>query len=178
MDGRYIESLSHTATNELGMLCYGISALQPAFAFDKDRLTKKLLKQLPYTDVLKLENYQIFEILNSFYEEQAPGQSIALKRQLEPIAIDRISEISAVNRNLDNDISDLEELFSIYAGVRVQLLKYEEAKIMNSDRRVLREMKSKIDSLYDNPVIMNREWSRLHLAALKEALDGMDLTER
>ena len=78
---------------------------------------------------------------------------------------------------MDQDLSDLEEIFSIYAGVRVQWLQYQEAKVSKADRLVLREMKEKVSKLYDNPVVENREWTRLKIAAIKEALDSIDLTE-
>ncbi len=177
MDGGYLKGLTHTAGYELNVLCYGISSLTDEFATDKQRMIEKLIKQLPFQSALEIEDYNILEILNSFFEDEASWKSIALKRELEPTALDRIKKISVLNKNLDEDLDDLEEIFSIYAGIRVQWVQYEDVVVDVADRVVLREMKAKVDALVDSPVVLQREWTRLKIAAMKEALESIDLSE-
>jgi hypothetical protein len=71
----------------------------------------------------------------------------------------------------------MEELFSIYAGVRIQWLQYEEVVIKNADKDVLIAIKEKVNSLQENPVVLQREWTHLKLVAMKVALDGLDLSQ-
>lgn len=177
MDASYLKSLSGMDFSELSILCYGISSLGREFEVDRQRLTDKLVKQLEWKSIVEEENYELLEILNSFYDSEAPAQSTSLKKSLEPKAVDRIAEISAVNKNFDEDIAVLENLFSIYAGTQVQWVQYEEVNVAKADRMLLREMKVKIDQLYENPIVEKREWTRLKIETIKEALELLDLTQ-
>lgn len=177
MDAGYLKSLSEQGVKELNILCYGISLLSRDFVNDQQRLTEKLIKQLPIKVVLDQENYDLIEIMNSFYERHAPIQSVKLKKSLEQTASDRIKEISAVNKSLDKDLIDLENLFSIYAGTQFQWIQFEDVLVSKDDRSILREIKVKIDQLNESPIIEQREWTRLRIAAFKEAIDKLDLTQ-
>ena len=140
-------------------------------------MLQKFIKQVPTTSLIEIGNFGHLEIVNSLYADQLPYQSQLLKKELKTAALDRIKKITSLNKTFDQDISDMEELFSIYAGVRIQWLQYEEVVIKNADKDVLIAIKEKVDSLQENPVVLQREWTHLKLVAMKVALDGLDLSQ-
>lgn len=178
MDYKYLASLSHTASSELNLLTYGIAGLANTFDTDRERMIQKFIKQVPNSSLISIGNFGHLEIVNSLYSDQFPYQSQELKKELKTAALDRIKKITSLNKTFDKDISDMEELFSIYAGVRIQWLKYEEVVIKDADKEVLIAIKEKVDSLQENPIVLHREWTRLKLVAMKIALDGLDLSQK
>ena len=50
--------------------------------------------------------------------------------------------------------------------------------IKDADKEVLIAIKEKVDSLQENPIVLQREWTRLKLVAMKIALDGLDLSQK
>lgn len=177
MDYKYLASLSQTASSELNLLTYGIAGLVNTFDADRERMIQRFIKQVPTSSLISIGNFGHLEIVNSLYADQFPYQSQELKKELETTALNRIKKITSLNKTFDQDIRDMEELFSIYAGVRIQWLQYEEVVIKNADKNVLIAIKEKVDSLQENPVVLQREWTRLKLAAMKIALDGLDLSQ-
>lgn len=177
IDYKYLASLSHTASSELSLLTYGIAELPNAFGSDRERLIQRFIKQVPTSSLIEIGDFGLLEIVNSLYADQYPYQSQELKKELKTIALDRIKKITSLNKTFDQDISDMEELFSIYAGVRIQWLQYEDVIIKDVDKDVLIAIKEKVDSLQENPVVLQREWARLKLVAMKIALDELDLSQ-
>ena len=177
MDYKYLASLNNTASSELNLLTYGIAELANTFDTDRERMLQKFIKQVPTSSLIEIGNFGHLEIVNSLYADQLPYQSQLLKKELKTAALDRIKKITSLNKTFDQDISDMEELFSIYAGVRIQWLQYEEVVIKNADKDVLIAIKEKVDSLQENPVMLQREWTHLKLVAMKVALDGLDLSQ-
>ena len=177
MDYKYLASLNNTASSELNLLTYGIAELANTFDTDRERMLQKFIKQVPTSSLIEIGNFGHLEIVNSLYADQLPYQSQLLKKELKTAALDRIKKITSLNKTFDQDISDMEELFSIYAGVRIQWLQYEEVFIKNADKDVLIAIKEKVDSLQENPVMLQREWTHLKLVAMKVALDGLDLSQ-
>jgi hypothetical protein len=69
----------------------------------------------------------------------------------------------------------MEEIFSIYAGIRLQWVKFEPPTIAPSDQFVLDTLYKKVQQFLNNPVIENRDWSELKLQALKKGLETLEL---
>lgn len=175
MDASYLKGMTHNGSSELNFICYGISTLSNEFMLDKVRLTDQLIKQLPYTEVIKFDDYNLLEIMNSFYDENRPNLSIALKKDAKPLILDRIQEISSVNKNLDNDIRDIEEIFSIYAGNRAQWMEYETPVPEEADKEVLLALQKKVNELYASKVVAYRKWTLMKLQTLNKAFDLLGL---
>jgi len=175
LDASYLKSMTHNGSSELNFVCYGITVLSPEFMFDKVRLTELLLKQLPYSEVLKFENYNMIEIVNSFYDENEPQLSIALKKELEPLVLDRIQEISSLNKNFSQDMVDMEEIFSIYAGNRAQWMQYQESEVKPADKTVLLALKKKVEELYNSEVLEKRKWTLKKLETFIQAFAFLKL---
>ncbi|NRA12731.1 MAG: hypothetical protein HRT57_12310 [Crocinitomicaceae bacterium] len=178
MDYKYLFSLSHTASSELRFVSFGIDGLRENFERDRERMIQKFMKQVPTSSLIKFENYEFLETVNSLYADIYPIQSEQLKKELEPIVLERIKEITSLNKDLDKDIRDLENIFGIYAGVHMQWSKYEDVLVKPNDRTVLMAVKDKIKSLEGNAVIAQREWTRLKLVSMRETLDKLDLSQQ
>jgi hypothetical protein len=173
MEMSYLRSLKHGGSHELNFLCYGIQDLGPALGTDKMRLSGELEKQLPVQQIIKLQNFNVLESMSAFYSQVNPTLNTQLKSEAKPFAMDRIEEVSIINKALDMDIADMEEIFSIYAGVRVQWVRFETPDVSDSDMEVLTALDSKITKLLSSEVIEQREWSKLRLEELNKALTAL-----
>jgi hypothetical protein len=171
----YLNALKHSGAYELNFVCYGIQELPPLFNTDKMRLIEELMNQLPISQIIKMNNLSMLESMSAFCSEVAPKQNEQLKNEARPILLDRIEEMSVLNKAFEKDIQNMEEIFSIYAGIRLQWVKFEPPKIAPSDQFVLDALYKKVQQFLNNPVIENRHWSELKLQALIKGLENLEL---
>jgi hypothetical protein len=133
------------------------------------------MNQLPISQIIKMNNLSMLESMSAFCSEVAPKQNEQLKNEARPILLDRIEEMSVLNKAFEKDIQNMEEIFSIYAGIRLQWVKFEPPTIAPSDQFVLDALYKKVQQFLNNPVIENRDWSELKLQALKKGLENLEL---
>ena len=69
----------------------------------------------------------------------------------------------------------MEEIFSIYVGMRVQWVKFEKPALKDEDKDLLIALRNKVDKVLKSPYIETMQWSKLKLVALNDALKELEL---
>lgn len=167
----YLESLGSAGAGEISILSYLVLNISPIFKERKAQVLEKLYKQLSPKDVIATENYELIDALNAFYEVMKPEASEEMRELLQPLAEDLILNTTSLSNALEDDLRQLEFLFSIYAHFRVYEYPEYEINLSDIDRSILGQLKEKAEVLAESPVIMQRAWSRQQILRLLEALD-------
>lgn len=177
----YLSALGSIAEREFSMLSYLIINVSPVFQDRKDALVAKIYKQLPPKSVVELEDIQLLDAVNAFYEVMKPDACEELQTYFQPLAEDIILNASSMSKELENEIESLEHIFSIYAHYRV----YDTPEFANPDFEipdltpmeisVLTQLKQKALVLFESPVVRQRSWIRNRLVRLLRALEILEL---
>lgn len=176
MDINYLSGFPYTGAYEANSISYAINGLAPDLKDDKDRLSKMFIEHLPASEVIAIEDYDLTDVVNSFLDETNPELSLALRKEAKTLVIEHIRSMSSLDKDIDQNILDLNNIFSIYAGVQPQWLKYHTAiNLVAVDKEVLTEMKLKIDQLMASPVFDEYQWTRQKFGTISTALDELEL---
>lgn len=171
----YLKALGSNAEGEMAILSYLVLNVSPVFQDRKDALVEKIYRNLSPAEVVKTENFGLIDALNSFYEVMKPEASIELRNQLKPSAEDLILNTTSLSNDLEDQLQDLERIFSIYAHFRTQEMPEYEIELTDTDKEVLRSLNEKVIQLSKSPVVQERAWNRYKVFGMLKAFEQINL---
>lgn len=175
MSPEYLSALGDNAVGEVSILSYLVLNISPVFQERKNALIEKVYKQLPPESMVKSENFPLLDALNSFYEVLKPEASEELRNSLKPIAEDKIVNTTSLSKELSENLSDLQAIFSIYAHFRPHETPEYDIELDEVDKEILQQLKTKIEQLAESPVIKERAWDRRVVFELMRAFELLSL---
>lgn len=178
----YLSSLGTSAEKELSTLSYLIINISPMFLERREALTDKVYSQIPVADMVKLEDFALLDALNAFYEVVRPEVCEELQAELKPVVEDKILNITAMNKNLTDDIESMEHIFSIYAHFRVfdvpqysTRMPEEGIELSEMELTILKQLQEKAVALFESPVVRQRNITRRKVYRLLRGLEVLGL---
>lgn len=175
MSPEYLSALGDNAVGEVSILSYLVLNISPVFQERKNALIEKVYKQLPPESMVKSENFPLLDALNSFYEVLKPEASEELRNSLKPIAEDKIVNTTSLSKELSENLSDLQAIFSIYAHFRPHETPEYDIELDEVDKEILQQLKTKTEQLAESPVIKERAWDRRVVFELMRAFELLSL---
>lgn len=171
----YLKALGSNAEGEMAILSYLVLNISPVFQDRKNALVEKIYRNLTPTEAVKTEDYGFLDALNSFYEVMKPEASLELRTQLRPAAEDLILNTTSLSPNLEEQLQDLERIFSIYAHFRIQETPEYAIELTETDKDVLRSLNVKVEQLSKSPVVQERAWNRYKVFGILKAFQQINL---
>jgi hypothetical protein len=171
----YIQSMHMMASAEISKVCYGINLIGYEQAQAKSDLVEKINTVLPIRDLVKCEQISVIETINALYETNTPTRAFELRKELFPIAGERISEMTVLNKNLEGEVQYLEELFAIYSGKQVWSKWGQSRKLDAMDTAMLQLIFDKADQLRKSPIVHQQAWLEKKLVRLKRGVLDLDI---
>ncbi len=178
----YLTSLGTAAEKEFSTLSYLIINVSPTFMDRREAMVDKVYRQIPVKDIVITEDFALLDALNAFYEVTRPSVCEELQSELKPIVEDKILNITALNKNLNDDIETMERIFSIYAHFRVfeipewsVRMDSEESSLNEMERTILKQLQEKAIALFESPVVRQRDLTRRKVYRLLRGLEVLGL---
>jgi hypothetical protein len=171
----YFDAIGPIAAEEFSLLSFLVINTAPEFRKRQEALVAKIEKQLPVKQVVALENFPLIESVSAFYEVLQPTSCTELQQLFKPLAEDAIFNTSPLSKNLEDQLSKLEHIFSVYAHFRVfDVDKTTESYTMSHtvsplERNVLVQLESKVEALLKSPAIQHQNWILRRLKRLETA---------
>lgn len=178
----YLSAMGTAAEKELSTMSYLIINISPIFLERREAITDKVYRQLPVSEIVNLEDFALLDALNAFYEVARPEVCAEIQLELKPLVEDKILNITAMNKNLNDDIEAMERIFSIYAHFRVFDIPQRSSRVSDEDivltqmeRNILTQLQEKAVALFESPVVRQRDLTRRKVYRLLRGLEVLGL---
>lgn len=178
----YLSAMGTAAEKELSTMSYLIINISPIFLERREAITDKVYRQLPVSEIVNLEDFALLDALNAFYEVARPEVCAEIQLELKPLVEDKILNITAMNKNLNDDIEAMERIFSIYAHFRVFDIPQRSSRVSDEDivltqmeRNILTQLQEKAVALFESPVVRQRDLTRRKVYRLIRGLEVLGL---
>ncbi|MCR9174251.1 MAG: hypothetical protein NXI10_17270 [bacterium] len=178
----YLTALGTAAEKELSTLSYLIINISPVFMERRASLIDRFYQQITVKEMVKLEDFALLDALNAFYEVARPEVCEEIQVELKPLVEDKILNITAMSQDLNEDIETMERIFSIYAHFRVFDITQRSARMDNEaieltemEIAILKQLQEKAISLFESPVVRQRDLSRRKVYRLLRGLEALGI---
>lgn len=178
----YLSAMGTAAEKELSTMSYLIINISPIFLERREAITDMVYRQLPVSEIVNLEDFALLDALNAFYEVARPEVCAEIQLELKPLVEDKILNITAMNKNLNDDIEAMERIFSIYAHFRVFDIPQRSSRVSDEDivltqmeRNILTQLQEKAVALFESPVVRQRDLTRRKVYRLLRGLEVLGL---
>ena len=163
-------------------MSYLIINISPIFLERREAITDMVYRQLPVSEIVNLEDFALLDALNAFYEVARPEVCAEIQLELKPLVEDKILNITAMNKNLNDDIEAMERIFSIYAHFRVFDIPQRSSRVSDEDivltqmeRNILTQLQEKAVALFESPVVRQRDLTLRKVYRLLRGLEVLGL---
>lgn len=178
----YLSAMGTAAEKELSTMSYLIINISPIFLERREAITDMVYRQLPVSEIVNLEDFALLDALNAFYEVARPEVCAEIQLELKPLVEDKILNITAMNKNLNDDIEAMERIFSIYAHFRVFDIPQRSSRVSDEDivltqmeRNILTQLQEKAVALFESPVVRQRDLTLRKVYRLLRGLEVLGL---
>ncbi len=178
----YLSAMGTAAEKELSTMSYLIINISPIFLERREAITDMVYRQLPVSEIVNLEDFALLDALNAFYEVARPEVCGEIQLELKPLVEDKILNITAMNKNLNDDIEAMERIFSIYAHFRVFDIPQRSSRVSDEDivltqmeRNILTQLQEKAVALFESPVVRQRDLTLRKVYRLLRGLEVLGL---
>ena len=178
----YLSAMGTAAEKELSTLSYLVINISPIFLERRESITDKIYTQIPVSDIVQLEDFALLDALNAFYEVVRPEVCEEIQTELKPLVEDKILNITAMNKNLNDDIETLEHIFSIYAHFRVidipqfsARMPDDQFELSEMEQQILTQLQEKAIALFESPVVRGRNLTHRKVYRLLRGLEALGI---
>ena len=170
----YLKGLGDVSEYELNSIFYRISRFNVGDESEKMEVFNAFNERLNYKSLMQLENVFVLGGVSTIYDEIDPSLGEEFKRYYEPFAEEKVESLSAISKNLYNEVLELKEIYKIYARSELYY-EVDTLVVLNEvDKKMIELIYKKAQQIKKSPIMYYRSWTKESLEELIAHLEQHD----